>query len=120
MKRRGCEMHYRGCSFRGGMKVKSVEKYDDLHGLSVSEVEERLNLTTPWVVGIPSGGLKNYEGGIARVRGSADHAVLLVGKGYFNGEPVWLCRNSWGDKFGYNGYFLLPHGVIHYACRAKF
>jgi cathepsin B len=35
------------------------------------------------------------------------HAVKLLGWGVENGEPYWLCANSWGTGFGENGFFKI-------------
>jgi C1A family cysteine protease len=38
------------------------------------------------------------------------HAVLAVG--YSNKRSCFLIRNSWGDGYGMNGYFLMPYDFI--------
>ena len=44
-----------------------------------------------------------------------NHAVVLVG---WHDDPTisnggyWICKNSWGDWWGYNGYFNLEYGAL--------
>lgn len=38
------------------------------------------------------------------------HAVVAVG--YLDDEERLICRNSWGQDWGDNGYFYLPYGYI--------
>lgn len=48
---------------------------------------------------------RHYQGGIIDGDGCGweiDHAVLLVG--YNTADNAWIVKNSWGDKWGENGY----------------
>ncbi len=36
-----------------------------------------------------------------------DHGVLVVGFGEEKGEEYFLVKNSWGEKWGMNGYFMI-------------
>ncbi|MCB8979311.1 MAG: hypothetical protein H6657_18010 [Ardenticatenaceae bacterium] len=38
----------------------------------------------------------------------AGHAVLVVG--YSDSEQCWICKNSWGENWGDNGYFKIAYG----------
>lgn len=44
------------------------------------------------------------------------HAVAIVGWGETvdgNGQPLpyWICQNSWGQSFGFDGFFYIKRGV---------
>lgn len=39
-----------------------------------------------------------------------DHAVLLTGYGVDGGVEYWSVKNSWGEKWGENGYFRIVKG----------
>jgi len=39
------------------------------------------------------------------------HAVAIIGWGEQNNIPFWIVRNSWGKKWGDNGYFKIKRGV---------
>lgn len=54
----------------------------------------------------------SYSNGIyARTSGASyegGHAILIVG--YDDGDKCWICKNSWGNNWGENGYFKIRRG----------
>lgn len=64
-----------------------------------------LGILIPW--------LQFYKSGIAdprRCTTTLDHAVLLVGYGEEGGKKYWIIKNSWGLKWGEDGFFRLVRG----------
>ena len=59
--------------------------------------------------------LQFYKHGVANPKhcatNSPDHAVLLVGFGTDNGQDYWTVKNSWGQKWGEEGYFRIARGT---------
>ena len=61
--------------------------------------------------------LKHYGGGVYRSKGckSRDdemtHQLLLVGYGSTDGEDYWIVKNSWGEKWGENGFGLIARNA---------
>lgn len=39
------------------------------------------------------------------------HCVVIVGWGESGGEKYWICRNTWGEDWGENGYFKIQRGT---------
>jgi len=42
-----------------------------------------------------------------------NHAILVVGYGHESGQDYWLIKNSWGSRWGDNGYIKLKKGTGH-------
>eukprot|EP01105_Mastigella_eilhardi_P006749 TRINITY_DN182_c0_g1_i2.p1 TRINITY_DN182_c0_g1~~TRINITY_DN182_c0_g1_i2.p1 ORF type:complete len:855 (-),score=175.09 TRINITY_DN182_c0_g1_i2:95-2659(-) len=57
--------------------------------------------------------LQTYTGGVLSCPSGyqPNHAVTLVGWGVSSGTNYWLIKNSWGSRWGENGYFRLQRGV---------
>ncbi len=67
----------------------------------------------PVSVGIyASDALRAYAGGVfnACEPGFSNHSVVIVGwDDNYEGEGVWIVKNSWGDDWGDDGYFYMPY-----------
>lgn len=68
----------------------------------------------PIAVNIDASTLHSYESGILDSTFGCgtdlNHVVTIVGWGQTTGETpmkYWIVRNSWGTKWGENGYFRL-------------
>merc|ERR1712241_1217225 len=60
------------------------------------------------------GPFQSYGGGVfagCPAGSSTDHAITVVGDGTDNGVDYWLIKNSWGARWGENGFIRLQRGV---------
>lgn len=58
--------------------------------------------------------LQAYKEGVMPGEGCGEdreHAVVIVGYGSDNGKDYWIVKNSYGEKWGKEGYFWLERGV---------
>lgn len=62
----------------------------------------------------------NYINGIYDHNSMADvnHAVVLVG--WDDDIRSWILRNSWGEKWGTNGYMYIEYGVSYIATESAY
>ncbi|HZH13068.1 MAG TPA: C1 family peptidase [Archangium sp.] len=93
-----------------------LKPYIKINGWSeVLAIEERKSLLAskgPMVGGMAIfQDFYSYGSGIYRhVSGAlvGHHAICIVG--YDDEEGCWICKNSWGEGFGENGYFRIAYG----------
>ena len=66
---------------------------------------------------------KDYNGGLFETNegGNVNHAVTLVGwNDNYQGQGVWILRNSWGTGWGDNGYMYIKYGTSQVGYAACF
>ncbi|MBD3180244.1 MAG: T9SS type A sorting domain-containing protein [Candidatus Latescibacteria bacterium] len=83
---------------------------------SVNSIKSALQ-TGPVVSGIyaTSNAFRNYTEGCfdTDFPNQVDHAVLILGwdDNACGGDGAWICKNSWGEGWGMDGFFMIKYGV---------
>ena len=98
------------------MKVTGYKKLN--YPADEEEMKEFLYETSPLIVGLNGTPLQTYSGGIIDKTSSEcpsselNHVGILVGYGHddASGKDYWIVKNSWGEKWGENGYFRIKRG----------
>jgi C1A family cysteine protease len=104
------------CQFDDKKETIKVKGY-----LNVSRdeaiIKDALYETGPLSILLDFTGMFHYKSGIASPLMCSDwpdHALVLVGYGHDpkkKDEEYWLIKNSWGPKWGENGYLRLKRGA---------
>ncbi len=122
---------YRGvCKFRSDKVVARVRGYTSAGTTNENTIKAFLYKTGPLAITINARNLQYYKRGVYNVPYrkcpyAPDHGVVLVGYGTTSkGMPYWIIKNSWGPKWGENGYFRIRRGkglcgVNRYVYSAK-
>jgi C1A family cysteine protease len=124
------------CDYTKNPKKYFVSKYEYLGGFygatneinMLKEIRARGpipgNMSVPWTFSYYKNGifthahLKKNSGKMNKTTlfdqhiswSSVDHSILLVGYGEENGIKYWIGMNTWGKKWGENGFFRLLRG----------
>jgi len=87
-----------------------VDEYDSVTG--VDNIMAEVAARGPVAAGIDATVLETYTGGIIMETQPSDinHMISIVGYGTDNGTDYWLCRNSWGQYWGEQGWFRIVRG----------
>lgn len=119
------------CSYNasaiGGEDVGLV----DIESGSEVSLQHAVATVGPVSIGINARGykFKAYKSGIfskwwcPRTKSWLDHGVLAVGYGTSNGKDYWLVKNSWGQRWGMNGYIKMArnkHNMCGIATMASY
>jgi len=100
------------CRFSKSKAKVTIAGYQAVgHG---NETEMRMYLGTvgPLSVCVQAKGWHHYKHGILTgcPNVGTDHCVQLVGYGSENGTDFWKLRNSWGTRFGEDGFIRVQFG----------
>ncbi len=95
----------------------NVMSYQVLDTTDEDYIRDFLYETGPLSIVLNADPLQYYDGGIIDESheecdpNSWNHGVTLVGYGKSKkGLPYWICKNSWGDTWGNQGYFYISRG----------
>jgi len=92
---------------------------------STEDELQDLVLITPVSTSIQATYMGGYSGGVyddyrcceqdtdPNCKYNLNHAVTVVGYGREGGKDYWLVKNSWGERFGENGYIKMKRGTGH-------
>ncbi|KAG5674436.1 hypothetical protein PVAND_004407 [Polypedilum vanderplanki] len=110
------------CLFNATMSHVKVKGVVDLPKGDEIAMQKFLVSTGPISIGINANAMQFYRGGVSHPwkvlcrKSNLDHGVLIVGYGIkeypmFNKTlPYWTIKNSWGPKWGEQGYYRVYRG----------
>ncbi|CAH8486110.1 unnamed protein product [Schistosoma intercalatum] len=116
------------CHFHLSKGIIKIKKFIDLPTKNEKILQKAVYHYGPISVAIDASlDLLFYKSGIFESRSCSssllNHAVLVVGYGTEHNKDYWLIKNSWGDKWGMNGYIKLrrnKHNMCGIATNASF
>ncbi|XP_065843706.1 cathepsin B-like [Oscarella lobularis] len=91
-----------------------LSDFSSVNPLTVAKMKEALALGPLVAVLIVYSDFMTYSKGIYRYkRGNCEggHLIEVVGYGSEDGEDYWICKNSWGIRWGEKGFFRIAAGV---------
>jgi len=105
--------YVRSCTFNRGKVVAKIRTYRYVERGNENRLKEALATVGPISVAIDAGrpGFRSYRTGVYYEQPCSTyrstHTVLVVGYGSENGQDYWLVKNSWGRRWGLNGYIKM-------------
>ncbi|CAN1824147.1 Probable cysteine protease RD21B [Linum perenne] len=95
-------------------RVVTIDDYVDVPSGNEAELQKAV-AKQPVSVGVCGSdrGFQLYSKGIFNgpCSTSLDHAILIVGYGSENGVDYWIAKNSWGTRWGMNGYIHMARNT---------
>eukprot|EP00727_Mastigamoeba_balamuthi_P005459 m51a1_g1532 hypothetical protein (1449) ;mRNA; r:514220-523234 len=105
-----------GQCYYDSVKSKAVGKLTSVFGIKFDEatMNQKLIDYGPIIVQLDASSIIRYKSGVVESTDTClhgvNHGVLLVGWGQDSAGGYWLMKNSWGTKWGENGFFRLRRG----------
>ncbi|KAF8085327.1 hypothetical protein N665_0671s0006 [Sinapis alba] len=97
-------------------KVVTIDGYEDVPTEDETALKRAVSYQ-PVSVAIEAGGrvFQHYQSGIftGKCGTDLDHAVVAVGYGSENGVDYWIVRNSWGTRWGEDGYIRMERNLAN-------
>ncbi|GLT66790.1 hypothetical protein SLA2020_391390 [Shorea laevis] len=108
------------CKFKSEKVVVKVSNFTNIP-IDENQIAANLVLRGPLAIGLNAVFMQTYIGGVSCplicFKTFINHGVLLVGygkKGFsilrLGNQPYWIVKNSWGKRWGENGYYRLCRG----------
>lgn len=108
------EAKERDCRFKKESVRAQVKSHVQLRSEDEKALKQAVATVGPISVAIAvQGSLRRYKSGVYYERSclkefwQLNHAVLVVGYGTEDGKDYWLVKNSWGGRFGLEGYMKM-------------
>ncbi|WVZ87631.1 hypothetical protein U9M48_034238 [Paspalum notatum var. saurae] len=99
---------------RKNAKVVSIDGFEDVPENDEKSLQKAV-AHQPVSVAIEAGGraFQLYKSGVfsGSCTTNLDHGVVAVGYGTENGKDYWIVRNSWGAKWGEDGYIRMERNI---------
>ncbi|KAH6771651.1 xylem bark cysteine peptidase 3 [Perilla frutescens var. hirtella] len=94
--------------------VVTIDSYADVPSRKEKKLQQAV-ATQPVSVGIcgSDSSFQLYSGGVftGPCSTSLDHAVLITGYGSRDGLDYWIIKNSWGKRWGMQGYMFMQRNT---------
>ena len=115
------------CHYNPAYRAANCSQYSFLPQGDEGALKEALATIGPISVGIDATRPRFafYRSGVyddSSCSQNVNHGVLAVGYGTLNGQDYWLVKNSWGVKFGDQGYIRMSRnkndqcGIAMFGC----